>query len=173
MCCRSCWALRVCAVKIAFGERSPMWTKRRPRCGWMCIWTSTRRWSRSMVIRRKRTWATTRKIREGPRMSIRPFCSPAPGSWLSVDVQAGNQTASEYAQPVLRGWLDGRPREEWPALLRGDIVSLHAKAKNAASLPGRICGWLKKLMQPAEQLNTTPSVVSLENHTGELLRKRP
>ncbi|MFO0281985.1 MAG: transposase, partial [Acidobacteriota bacterium] len=25
---------------------------------------------------------------------------------LKVDVQAGNQTASEYAQPVLWGWLD-------------------------------------------------------------------
>jgi hypothetical protein len=38
---------------------------------------------------------------------------------LNVDVQAGNQTASEYAQPVLWGWLDARPKEEWPALLRG------------------------------------------------------
>ena len=32
---------------------------------------------------------------------------------LNVDVQAGNQTASEYAQPVLWGW---------PSLLRGDLA---------------------------------------------------
>jgi hypothetical protein len=41
---------------------------------------------------------------------------------LNVDVQAGNQTASEYAQPVLWGWLDARDRELWPALLRGDVA---------------------------------------------------
>jgi hypothetical protein len=40
---------------------------------------------------------------------------------LDVEVQAGNQTASKYAQPGLWGWLDRRPREQWPALVRGDI----------------------------------------------------
>lgn len=40
----------------------------------------------------------------------------------TVDVQAGNQTANEYAQPVLWGWLDARDRELWPALLRGDVA---------------------------------------------------
>lgn len=41
---------------------------------------------------------------------------------LNVDVQAGNQVASEYAHAVLWGWLDARPREQWPAMLRGDIA---------------------------------------------------
>ena len=41
---------------------------------------------------------------------------------LDVEVQAGNQTASQYAQPGLWAWLDGRPRERWPALVRGDIA---------------------------------------------------
>lgn len=41
---------------------------------------------------------------------------------LDVEVQAGNQTASIYAQPGLWAWLDGRPREQWPKLVRGDIA---------------------------------------------------
>jgi hypothetical protein len=41
---------------------------------------------------------------------------------LDVEVQAGNQTASQYAQPGLWAWLDARPRERWPALVRGDIA---------------------------------------------------
>lgn len=41
---------------------------------------------------------------------------------LNVDVQAGNLTASEYAQPILWGWLDARPRALWPSLLRGDVA---------------------------------------------------
>jgi hypothetical protein len=40
---------------------------------------------------------------------------------VEVAVQAGNRTASQYAQPGLWGWLDERPREQWPYLLRGDI----------------------------------------------------
>ena len=40
---------------------------------------------------------------------------------LDVEVQAGNQTASLYAQPGLWAWLDRRPREQWPRLVRGDI----------------------------------------------------
>lgn len=41
---------------------------------------------------------------------------------LDVEVQAGNQTASIYAQPGLWAWLDRRPREQWPALVRGGIA---------------------------------------------------
>jgi hypothetical protein len=41
---------------------------------------------------------------------------------LNVDVQAGNRTASEYAQPTLWGWLESRDRKDWPAFLRGDIA---------------------------------------------------
>jgi Transposase DDE domain group 1 len=40
---------------------------------------------------------------------------------VEVEVQAGNRTASQYAQPGLWAWLDTRPREQWPHLLRGDI----------------------------------------------------
>lgn len=40
---------------------------------------------------------------------------------VEVEVQPGNRTASHYAQPGLWGWLDARPREQWPHLLRGDI----------------------------------------------------
>jgi len=40
---------------------------------------------------------------------------------LEVEVQAGNQTASKFAQPGLWQWLDERPREQWPRLLRGDV----------------------------------------------------
>ena len=40
---------------------------------------------------------------------------------VEVEVQAGNRTASQYGQPGLWGWLDARPREQWPHLLRGDL----------------------------------------------------
>lgn len=40
---------------------------------------------------------------------------------IEVEVQAGNRTASQYAQPGLWAWLDTRPRQHWPHLLRGDI----------------------------------------------------
>lgn len=41
---------------------------------------------------------------------------------LNADVHAGNQTGSEYAHPGLWGWLDARPREQWPEMLRGDVA---------------------------------------------------
>ena len=40
---------------------------------------------------------------------------------LDVEVQPGNQTASQYAQPGLWAWLDRQPRPHWPHLLRGDV----------------------------------------------------
>jgi Transposase DDE domain group 1 len=40
---------------------------------------------------------------------------------VEVEVQAGNRTASQYAQSGLWAWLDARRREQWPHLLRGDI----------------------------------------------------
>jgi len=40
---------------------------------------------------------------------------------LDVEVQPGNQTASQYAQPGLWAWLDRQPRPHWPRLLRGDV----------------------------------------------------
>ncbi len=40
---------------------------------------------------------------------------------LEVEVQPGNQTASQYAQPGLWAWLDRQPRPHWPRLLRGDV----------------------------------------------------
>jgi hypothetical protein len=41
---------------------------------------------------------------------------------LNVDAHAGNQTASQYAQPALWGWLEARERGQWPTLVRGDIA---------------------------------------------------
>jgi hypothetical protein len=41
---------------------------------------------------------------------------------LEVEVQAGNQTASKYAQPGLWAWLERRPPEQWPKLIRGDLA---------------------------------------------------
>ncbi len=40
---------------------------------------------------------------------------------LEVEVQAGNQTASQYAQPGLWAWLEKRPGQQWPKLIRGDV----------------------------------------------------
>jgi len=53
---------------------------------------------------------------------------------LDVEVQAGNQTASSYAQPELWKLLDGLPEPSRPAFLRGD------------------CGWgTERAMEGAEQ----------------------
>ena len=53
---------------------------------------------------------------------------------LDVEVQAGNQTASSYAQPELWALLDGLPEASRPAFLRGD------------------CGWgTERAMEGAEQ----------------------
>jgi hypothetical protein len=40
---------------------------------------------------------------------------------LDVEVQPGNQSASSYSRPGLFAFLDGLPRQAWPAFLRGDI----------------------------------------------------
>jgi hypothetical protein len=53
---------------------------------------------------------------------------------LDVEVQAGNQTASSYAQPELWKFLDQLPAEATPAFIRGD------------------CGWgTEKMMNEAEE----------------------
>ena len=53
---------------------------------------------------------------------------------LDVEVQAGNQTASSYAQPELWKFVDGLGEQSRPALLRGD------------------CGWgTEAMMREAEQ----------------------
>ena len=55
---------------------------------------------------------------------------------LDVEVQAGNQTASSYAQPELWEMLDGLPEPNRPAFLRGD------------------CAWgTERAMEGAEQRN--------------------
>jgi len=55
---------------------------------------------------------------------------------LNVDVQAGNLSASEYAQPTLWGWLDARERKDWPTFLRGDIAHGNEKMMQAAEQRG-------------------------------------
>ena len=53
---------------------------------------------------------------------------------LDVEVQAGNQTASSFAQPELWKFLDGLPESSHPAFLRGD------------------CGWgTERAMEGAEE----------------------
>ena len=64
---------------------------------------------------------------------------------LNVDAQAGNQSASEYAQPTLWGWLDARDRKLWPTFLRGDIA--HANEKMMAGAEERRLPYLFKLRQ--------------------------
>jgi len=55
---------------------------------------------------------------------------------LNVDVQAGNQTASEYAQPTLWGWLESHDRKDWPTFLRGDIAHGNEKMMQGAEERG-------------------------------------
>jgi hypothetical protein len=55
---------------------------------------------------------------------------------LNVDVQAGNQTASEYAQPGLWGWLESRDKKQWPTLIRGDVAWGTERMRNEAEERG-------------------------------------
>ena len=64
---------------------------------------------------------------------------------LNVDVQAGNQVASQYAQPGLWGWLESRERKDWPTLLRGDIA--HGNEEMMAGAEARGLEYVFKLRQ--------------------------
>ena len=74
----------------------------------------------------------------------------APGKLvLNVDTQAGDQSASVYAQPThffLRGgWLEARDRKQWPAFVRGDIA--HGNEGMMAGLEKLDLPYLFKLRQ--------------------------
>lgn len=64
---------------------------------------------------------------------------------LNVDVQAGNQTASEYTQPTLWGWLESRDRKDWPTFLRGDIA--HGNERMMSGAEERALPYLFKIRQ--------------------------
>jgi hypothetical protein len=64
---------------------------------------------------------------------------------LNVDVQAGNLTASEYAQPTLWGWLEAKEREDWPTFIRGD--NAHGNEKMMRGAEERGVAYLFKLRQ--------------------------
>ena len=64
---------------------------------------------------------------------------------LNVDTQAGNQSASEYAQPTLFGWLDARDRKQWPTFIRGD--NAHASERMMVEAEKRQLPYLFKLRQ--------------------------
>lgn len=83
---------------------------------------------------------------------------------LNVDVQAGNQTASEYAQPVLWGWLDARPKEEWPALLRGDIA--HGSERMMKEAEARGIPYLFKLKRSQGVGKLIAELVARGDKTG-------
>jgi hypothetical protein len=66
---------------------------------------------------------------------------------VDVEVQAGNQTASSYAQPELWELLDGLPEPSRPALLRGDCAWGTERAMEGAEQ--RHIPYLFKLKQTA------------------------
>src|SRR5882724_9709037 len=66
---------------------------------------------------------------------------------LDVEVQAGNQTASSYAQPELWELLDGLPEPSRPAFLRGDCAWGTERAMEGAEQ--RTIAYLFKLKQTA------------------------
>jgi hypothetical protein len=66
---------------------------------------------------------------------------------VDVEVQAGNQTASSFAQPQLWNVLDGLPKEKHPSFLRGDSAWGTERAREAAEQ--RQTPFLFKLKQSA------------------------
>jgi hypothetical protein len=73
------------------------------------------------------------------------YCIAALRMVLEVEVQAGNQTAPEFAHAGLFGWLDARPRQQWPTLLRGDVA--WGTEKTMAEAEKRDLPYLFKLRQ--------------------------
>jgi hypothetical protein len=67
---------------------------------------------------------------------------------LDVEVQAGNQTASSFAQPELWALLDGLPEPSRPAFLRGDCNWGTERAMQAAE--ERKLAYVFKLKQTAK-----------------------
>jgi hypothetical protein len=70
---------------------------------------------------------------------------------LDAEVQAGNQTASSYAQPELWKFLDGLPGEQQPDFLRGD------------------CGWGTDRMMTEAEARNIPYLLKLKQ-TGNVKR---
>lgn len=68
---------------------------------------------------------------------------------LDVEVQAGNQTASSFAQPELWKFLDGLPAEEQPTFIRGD------------------CGWGTERMMKEAEARKIPYLLKLKQ-TGKV-----
>lgn len=68
--------------------------------------------------RKKRVLATTPRLGR-PSHVYQAMLLSAAKVVLNVDVQAGNQMPSTYAQPTLWGWLDASEKKDWPTLLRG------------------------------------------------------
>ncbi len=77
--------------------------------------------------------ATTLPSRAGLRLFITPTASPFCG-WRP-----------EFAHAGLVGWLDARPREQWPTLLRGDVA--WGTEKTMAEAEKRDLPYLFKLRQ--------------------------
>lgn len=64
---------------------------------------------------------------------------------VNVGVQAGNRTASLYSADGLWGWLDGRDRKSWPALVRGDCG--HGNERMMSGCEERELAYVFKLKQ--------------------------
>lgn len=67
---------------------------------------------------------------------------------LDVEVQAGNQTSSSYAQPELWKYIDSLPPNGRPAFLRGD------------------CDWGTERMMSAAEERKLPYLFKLKQHTN-------
>jgi len=83
---------------------------------------------------------------------------------LDVEVQAGNQTASPFAQPELWKFLDGLPAAEQPRFIRGDCgwgTERMMKEAEARKLP-----YLLKLKQTGKVKQLIEQVFSSEDWTA-------
>src|SRR3954470_1327524 len=133
-CCRNCWACNGYAAKMPSGafqhgeeEAYTVWTRQQLAATYQPLLSEP--WILDMDATVKPLYGHQEKAVLGynPGKPGRPshvyhcYFVAAIRLVLEVEVQAGNHTASQYAQPGLWCWLDACPREQWPHLLRGDI----------------------------------------------------
>lgn len=83
---------------------------------------------------------------------------------LNVDVQAGNLTASEYAQPTLWGWLESRDRKNWPTFMRGDIA--HGNEKMMQGAEERRLAYLFKIRRTKKVLQLISQLAARGEKSG-------
>src|ERR1700722_3970932 len=139
------------AMKALDGERSGPWLKQHLRASYEPLLEEP--WALDVDTTVKVLYGHQEDARVGynptkpgrPSHAIHSYFIANVRMVVDVEVQAGNQTASSFAQPELWAFLDGTPKSSHPSFLRGDCQWGNEGAMKGAEEGER--GYLFKLKQ--------------------------